>query len=96
MVSASDLTPYLGTEIKLGLDHQLLQVESPVDSRIQAALEVFEYVGWKFLTVVHEDTPSSTMGLQAFMKAAKKRGICVGQQFEMQSRVRIIDFSDVC
>ncbi|KAG8177582.1 hypothetical protein JTE90_028303 [Oedothorax gibbosus] len=90
IVSASDLTPYLASDLKLGLEHKLFQIESPVDSRIQAALEVFQYMGWKFVSVVHEDSPISTLALKAFLKAAKKRGVCVGQQFEMQIR----DISD--
>ncbi|GIY12888.1 metabotropic glutamate receptor 7, partial [Caerostris extrusa] len=86
VVSSLDLTPYLGSDTKLGLEHHLFQVAAPIESRILAAMDVFDSIGWRFVTVIHEDTPSSTLGLQAFLSAAKQRGVCVGHQFELQNQ----------
>ncbi|GFY76944.1 metabotropic glutamate receptor 6 [Trichonephila inaurata madagascariensis] len=85
VVSSSDLTPYLGSDTKLGLEHHLFQIAAPIESRILAAMDVFDSIGWRFVTVIHEDTPASTLGLQAFLSAAKQRGVCVGHQFELQN-----------
>ncbi|XP_055937275.1 uncharacterized protein LOC129966746 [Argiope bruennichi] len=85
IVSSLDLTPYLGSETRLGLDNHLFQVAAPIESRILAAMDVFDNIGWRYVTVIHEDTPASTLGLQAFLSAAKQRGVCVGHQFELQN-----------
>ncbi|KFM80730.1 Metabotropic glutamate receptor 5, partial [Stegodyphus mimosarum] len=57
---------------------------------MMAALEVFDYNGWRFVTIIHEDTPIYTHGLHSFQKAAKQKGICVGQQLKVDEE----DLSD--
>lgn len=89
MLSTSDLTPYLDKEDRLGLSSHLLQVETSLDSRFQAALDIFNDVGWKFLTVLYNDAPPYQKMKEKFVKAAMQHGICVGAEIAAHSEVRI-------
>nr|XP_042904453.1 uncharacterized protein LOC107446482 isoform X2 [Parasteatoda tepidariorum] len=85
VVSTMDVTSLFEMEGKSGHHPHLFQITAPIESRIEAALGTFDYIGWKFVTVVYENTPLYSSALQTLSKVAKVKGVCVGQQLEIPS-----------
>ncbi|XP_054707682.1 uncharacterized protein LOC129217407 [Uloborus diversus] len=85
MISVNDLTNYLNFDEIVGLQNHLFQVPPHSEKRSEAALQVFDHLGWKFVTVVYDRSPVHSLPYRRFVKAAKVKGICIGKQVEVDS-----------
>ncbi|XP_054713001.1 uncharacterized protein LOC129222515 [Uloborus diversus] len=62
------------------MNHHHLQIALPLEKKTKATVDTLMYLGWKYVTVIHDRDDRSKLMLESFKTFAKENDICLSAE----------------